>query len=185
MGHRNPRWIAHVALVLLAVTAAAGPAAAQPAAAPRGGRGGPSVLVQVGVGEARLIESNATGLGVAAETVEAVKQVASEGRATFDKRRAEISEVQQRLDALLKEDLPDEEALLRETRLLAQAWAAALEGRMRTSLEIRKLLTADQRKKLTALRNARRGPVRRAAPPPGAGGQRPQQTVPKAPAPAE
>jgi len=105
-----------------------------------------------GAPEALLAERNAESLGLDAKTVAAVKALAEEARASASKNRDEFQKSVRKMNQLLGAPLPDAEALDRQANELGSVWSAGWKARLHTSLQVRELLTAEQRLKLAELR---------------------------------
>lgn len=149
-----------LALGAFAVSLAVPPAVlAQPAA---GGRFPP------GRPEARLIEQNAEKLGLDAETVAAVRKLADASREQDEKRLEATRKASARLRELLDQELPDEAALLEQAEVISKAGSEAQRQRLRNTVQVRALLTPEQRAKFMEIRREAR-PPRPGGPRPGGG----------------
>jgi Spy/CpxP family protein refolding chaperone len=137
----------YLAVTVVAVVSAAGLTQAQVAR-----RGAPGPIRMAGAVEAQLVERNAEQLGVDADTLAAVKAAGEAGRAAASVHVEALGKARERLEKLLQSELPDEKALVAAADSMGQAWTQNLQERMRTSVKIRMLLTAEQRVKLAALR---------------------------------
>jgi Spy/CpxP family protein refolding chaperone len=106
-----------------------------------------------GAPEAFLVDRNAESLGLDAKTVAAVKALAEEARASASKNRDEFQAAVREMNALLAGDLPNGEAVDRQADELARVWGSGLKARLHTSVRVRELLTAEQRRQLGELRS--------------------------------
>jgi Spy/CpxP family protein refolding chaperone len=139
-------------LVAAAALAVAGVATAQGGA--EAGAPGPGASF-AGVGEARWLERHASELGLDEKTLASVRRIGEEARSAAGRRMDELRAEGRRLSEKLAEELPDEAALTKQAELVGRVWTQALEERIRTSVELRKLLTPEQRKKAAELRRQR------------------------------
>ncbi len=149
-------------LVAAAALGVAGVAAAQGGAEAGAGAPGPGAGF-AGVGEARWLERHASELGLDEKTLASVRAIGEEARSAASRRMDELRAEGRRLSEKLVEEVPDEAALTKQVELVGRVWTQALEERIRTSVELRKLLTPEQRKKAAELRRQR---------PPGLAGSR-------------
>lgn len=124
-----------LALTALAVTATAGPG--------KRGHGG---------GLARAID----GLELDAETRTSIDDILAAARSDREGRREVVREARQEMRALLASDASDE-AILAQADTLAALKAEVHDARLATLLEVRALLTPDQRQVLAEQRRERRG----------------------------
>ena len=162
------RILAGIALAAVALVVAAA-ALAQDADEDAEAKTGPVFnLRAAGPQEARMIERHAEALSLAPETLEAIEALGSRSQADTLAVAEQMSELRQKMGRLMAQDLPDAGVLARDADELGRLWAVALKGRVRTSLEIRELLTPEQRQKLSELRRAqpRRAPAGRNLGPP-------------------
>ncbi len=148
-----------IALLTVVAAVAIGPVWVERAHAQRSAATGP--LQQAGAPEAEIIEANADALGLDADTLVAVKATAEAGRTAAKEQFEAMGESRKRIQALLREPLPDAAALLKEVDVLGSARTENMRSRVRTSLKIRSLLTEEQRTKFAELRTQR--PERRGA----------------------
>lgn len=119
----------------------------------RGPRGGPSH----DRGPERFLEEHADELGLDAETRRAIEKVIEESRERAEAGREASKADHEKMRALLQQPMPDEKAVM---ELVESSNAGRLEqkkNRMEAMLEIRKLLTDEQRAQLVGIREARRG----------------------------
>lgn len=132
------------------------PAAAQPAedrspppwhAGPGHHRGRPSLD--------RILERHAERLGLDAATQERIAALAAEANAETDALRERLHELHGAMRSLLREERPDEEAVMRQAERIGEAETEVRKQRLRTMLRIRKLLTPEQRRELVEIHRER------------------------------
>jgi len=117
-----------------------------------------------GVAEARLVERNAKRLELDEKTLAAVQALATEAGAREEKLNKQMRDERLMLRDLLNEELPEEAALMKQVKVVSDLGVEIQKQQMETTLRVRKLLTAEQRKELMELRKNVRQPRRRRQP---------------------
>ena len=117
-----------------------------------------------GVAEVRLVERNAKRLELDEKTLAAVQALATEAGAREEKLNKQTREERLKLRDLLNEELPEEAALMKQVKVVSDLGIEIQKHQMATTLRLRKLLTAEQRKELMELRKNVRQPRRRRQP---------------------
>jgi Spy/CpxP family protein refolding chaperone len=117
-----------------------------------------------GVAEVRLVERNAERLELDEKTIAAVKALGTEAGDREEKLSKQMREERLKLRDLLNEELPEEAALMKQVKVVSDLGIEIQKHQMETTLRVRKLLTAEQRKELMELRKNVRQPRRRRQP---------------------
>lgn len=128
-------------LLLLAGLALALPAQARPGGFGRGGPGGP----------ARLIERHAEELGIDEATLAEIDAIVEASRAEADAIYEEHRAAREAMHALLEQDEPDVDAVMRHADTMGVIDVRKHKHRLKTLLAIRAKLTPEQRSRLSAL----------------------------------
>jgi Spy/CpxP family protein refolding chaperone len=128
------------AFVAAALLAPAGGAGAEPPG-PGGRRHGPPPID-------RVLDRHAEELGLDDAVREQVGAIAARSRETEEPLRAALRAARDELHALLRQDAPDADAVMRQADAVGAAETALHKQRLRTLLEVRALLTPEQRAKL-------------------------------------
>ena len=145
-------------LALLAGVAVASTGFAQaPFEGPRGGGrpggfGGPPP----GTGPERFIEEHAAQLGLDEETLQAMGQIVDESREKAQELHAELRDMHREMRDLLSQDAPDASAVMQQAEAIGQAETALHKRRLAALLEIRAMLTEEQRAELARIREETR-----------------------------
>jgi Spy/CpxP family protein refolding chaperone len=148
-------------LMLVFAGAAAGQDQWPPPRPPHGGppggpphhRGGPPPLEHV-------LERNAERLGLDAATEAEIRAISSASRAEGERIRESLDAAHREMRALLSADAPDESAVMQQVERIGALETEAHKSRLRGMLQIRALLTPEQRAVLVEIhkeRRARRG----------------------------
>jgi len=147
-----------------------GAALAQPGPPPHRGphHGGPPLD--------RFVERHGDRLGLDEETRAAIDAIVEQSRAEGEGLREEREAAYRELHSLLEQDTPDESAVMRQVDRVGEVGTRGHKHRLKTMLEIRALLTPEQRQQLVEIREeerdkrgGRRGKregLRRRGPPP-------------------
>jgi len=106
-------------------------------------------------GPERFIEEHAEELGLSAETREAMEEIAADSRARSEELREASSADRDAMHALMKEPLPDEDAVMKLSDKMSANHREMKKSRLEAMLEIRKLLTEEQRAKLVEIRESK------------------------------
>ena len=109
-----------------------------------------------GHGGARFIEHHAEQLGLDDATREAIQAVVAGSAEENSAAREELREAQGAMRALLQEPLPDTTAVMNQADLINEIRGDMHKARLATVLEIRALLSEEQREMLVALMEERR-----------------------------
>jgi Spy/CpxP family protein refolding chaperone len=117
----------------------AGPALAQPRPDPGGH------------GIERLLERNAERLQLDDATRGKIRSLAEAGRERSAPQREALRQLHEEMHALLTSDAPELDAVLAKAEQLGAAETALHKERLRTMLEIRALLTPEQRRELVRI----------------------------------
>jgi Spy/CpxP family protein refolding chaperone len=99
-----------------------------------------------------FIEQHAERLGLDQQTVDAIRAVIERSRASSETLRADVSAAHGELRELLHRDTPDEAAVMQQAEKIGALETEASKNRLRAVLEIRKMLTAEQRRELDRIR---------------------------------
>jgi Spy/CpxP family protein refolding chaperone len=113
----------------------------------------------------RFIEEHAERLGLDGETLDSIQSIVESSRVRADDLHAEVRELHRQMHELLRQDAPDEAAVMQHADAIGQAETEMHKHRLATMLEIRALLTPEQRQELVRLREdfrERRGELREA-----------------------
>jgi Spy/CpxP family protein refolding chaperone len=109
-----------------------------------------------------FIEENAESLGLNDETLSAIRSIVAESKDTGDQLHSELRELHKGMKALLSQGTPDESAVMKQVDAIGAAEVEMQRHRLGTMLEIRALLTPEQREEMTRLREDSRGRWRHA-----------------------
>lgn len=135
-----------------------------------------AVLTLAGVGFARpphgspdsdrdpgaFIEENAEALGLEGETLSAIRSIVEQSKAKGDQLHARLHELREEMKALLAQSAPDEATVMKQIETIGAVETEMHKHRLGTMLEIRALLTPEQREEMTRLRDESRGRWRHA-----------------------
>jgi Spy/CpxP family protein refolding chaperone len=135
-----------VGCALLASLLAPGTSLAQPPGPPRG-HGPPP-----GPHPERFIEQHAERLGLEAETLEAIERIVHESRERGEGLRRELRDAHREMRERLSRDAPDESAIMEQAEVIGSLELEERKNRLRGTLEIRALLTPEQRQELVRIR---------------------------------
>jgi Spy/CpxP family protein refolding chaperone len=105
-----------------------------------------------GLAEARLMQEKAEVLELSEETLAALEAVIVEVRPEDEKLREGRQAALAKVNALLSESLPDEEAVMRASDALGAIANQSRELKLRCSLKVRSLLTTEQLTKFMEIR---------------------------------
>jgi Spy/CpxP family protein refolding chaperone len=153
----------------------AGPVSAQPKGPPpQGGPPhGPPPLD-------RVLEDHAEELGIDEETLDAISELVEATRPELDKKHEEIRDLRRGFHELLGVDEPDRDLVLQQIEIIGEAEIALHKLEIEMLMDIRSMLTAEQRAALEEFVKERggrdgdrRGPPPRGGPPPRDGDPRP------------
>jgi Spy/CpxP family protein refolding chaperone len=103
-----------------------------------------------------LLERHAERLGLEPATLAQIRGVADAARPEHERLSDELHALRLEMRALLGEDAPDPEAVMRQADRIGAAETALDKHRLATLLEIRALLTPDQRGELVRIYEERR-----------------------------
>jgi len=103
-----------------------------------------------------FLERNAEELGLDDETTEAIQQVLEEGRKRARGLDDAMHEARLVMRDLLRKDLPDEATVMRQAEVIGELEIERNKHRLATLIEIRSLLTPEQREMLAGRREERR-----------------------------
>jgi Spy/CpxP family protein refolding chaperone len=104
-----------------------------------------------------VLERHADRLGLDEATRAKVRAVAEAARPEGDRLREDLHAAHGEMRALLGQDAPDEAAVLAQAERIGAAETALQKQRLRTMLEIRALLTPEQRAELVKIHEERKG----------------------------
>ena len=104
-----------------------------------------------------FIEENAEALGLDDETLGAIRSIVEESKDKGDQLHSELRELHKGMKALLSQGTPDESAVMQQVDSIGAAEVEMHKHRLGTMLEIRSLLTPEQREEMTRLRDDSRG----------------------------
>jgi len=154
-----------VSLYLLAVLALVGqPALARPPGhGPGGGKHGPPPLD-------RVLEKHAEELGIDDETLDAIAELVEATRPELDKKHDEIRDLRKGFHELLGADEPDRELVLQQIETIGEAEIELHKLEIEMLLDIRSMLTPEQRAALEEFVKERGGPKDHHRGPPPHGG---------------
>ncbi|RIL04589.1 MAG: hypothetical protein DCC71_13655, partial [Proteobacteria bacterium] len=99
----------------------------------------------------RLLDRHASELELTDEQRDRVSAIAERARETEAPLRDGLRARRDELHALLRTDAPDTDAVLAQADRVGEAETALHKQRLRTLLEVRAILTPEQREKLTAI----------------------------------
>jgi Spy/CpxP family protein refolding chaperone len=142
----NRRTLITAALVLIPFIAVSGTVLAQRGFGPPG-KGDPM---------GGFLERNAEELGLDDETTEAIQQVLEEGRERARGLDGALQEAHRVMRDLLRQDVPDKVTVMRQAEVIGELETERQKHRLSTLIEIRSLLTPEQRELLVDRREARR-----------------------------
>lgn len=145
----NRRTLITAALVLVPFIAVSGSVLAQRGFGPPGPPGGGDPM-------GKFLERNAEELGLDEETTEAIQQVLEEGRERARGLDDALREAHMVMRDLLGQDVPDEATVMRQAEVIGEFEIERQKHRLSTLIEIRSLLTPEQRELLVGRREARR-----------------------------
>jgi len=117
-------------------------------------------------GPQRFLEEHADELGLDSETRAAIEKIIEDSRERAEANREAGKTDHEDMRSLLQESMPDEKAVMDLVESTSERRLEQRKNRMGAMLEIRKLLTDEQRSELVRLREARRaarggfGPMR-------------------------
>lgn len=117
-----------------------------------GGRGGPPR----GAGPDRFIEEHAAQLGLDDETLQAIDGVVEESRERGRELSEDLREMHREMRDLLSQDAPEKSAVMQQAEAIGQAETELHKHRLAALLEIRAMLTEEQRAELTRIREETR-----------------------------
>jgi Spy/CpxP family protein refolding chaperone len=103
-----------------------------------------------------LLERHAERLGLDAETLATIRAAADASRPEHERLAEELHALRLEMRALLSEDAPDPDAVMRLADRVGAAETALDKHRLATLLEIRALLTPEQRRELVRIHEERR-----------------------------
>jgi Spy/CpxP family protein refolding chaperone len=99
-----------------------------------------------------LIEEHAEQLGLDEATLEAIGKIVDEARAEGRELRGELRSAHGEMRALLSQDEPDEAAVMKQAETIGELETELQKHRLRSVLQIRALLTPEQREELVRIR---------------------------------
>lgn len=111
-------------------------------------------------GPAGFIEKYAERLEIDETTRGTIRRIVEEARTRGQEIRASLDQARAEMRNLLTQDSPDDTAVMRQTEKIGALRVERRKNRLRAMLQIRALLTPQQRQALTALREQER-PYRR------------------------
>jgi Spy/CpxP family protein refolding chaperone len=103
-----------------------------------------------------ILERNAERLGLDAETLEKIRTAADASRPEHERLEGELHALRREMWTLLSEDAPEPEAVMQLADRVGAAELALDKHRLGTLLEIRALLTPEQRRELVRIHEERR-----------------------------
>jgi Spy/CpxP family protein refolding chaperone len=109
-----------------------------------------------GGGPDQFIEEHASRLGLDDETLEAIDQIVDESREKAQGLRAGLRGMHREMRDLLSQDTPDESAVMQQAEAIGQAETELHKHRLEALLQIRAMLTEEQRAELTRIRKETR-----------------------------
>jgi Spy/CpxP family protein refolding chaperone len=104
----------------------------------------------------QILERHAERLGLDAETLARIRAAADASRPEHERLAGELHALRLEMRTLLSADAPDREAVLRQADRIGAAETALDKHRLLTLLEIRALLTPEQRRELVRIHEERR-----------------------------
>ena len=99
-------------------------------------------------GPHEIIRDNAAALGISAETLDAILDLARDARAGREIVLAEVQRARAELELLLRETTPDIEVVYEAIRVLGDAEVALRQYDISVLIDMRAMLTAEQREAL-------------------------------------
>jgi Spy/CpxP family protein refolding chaperone len=107
-------------------------------------------------GPGSLLEEHADELDLDEETREAIRDVVQRSRASHEELRDELRGLHRQMKGLLSEDAPDESTVMALADRIGLLETSLHKHRLAAMLEIRSVLTPEQRERLTELREEKR-----------------------------
>jgi Spy/CpxP family protein refolding chaperone len=104
----------------------------------------------------RVLEKHAERLQLSEPTRAEIRRVADESRGEEEAHFERLRELNREMRQILRQDTPDEDAVMRKADEIGAAKTADQKHRLRTMLEIRALLTPAQRAELVKIYEERR-----------------------------
>ena len=104
----------------------------------------------------RVLEEHAERLQLSDETRASIRRIADASRDEAEAHREQMRELHEQLREILRQDTPDEDAVMRKADEIGAAETALQKQRLHTMLEIRALLTPAQRAELVKIYEERR-----------------------------
>ena len=104
----------------------------------------------------RFVERHGDRLGLDEETRAAIDAIVERSRAEGEGLREEREAAYRELRSLLEQDMPDEAAVMRQADRTGEVGTRGRKHRLKTQLEIRALLTPEQRRQLVEIRKEER-----------------------------
>jgi Spy/CpxP family protein refolding chaperone len=98
-----------------------------------------------------MLDRHASELGLGDDQRERVRAIAEAARETEAPLRETLRARREELYALLRADAPDTDRVMAQAERVGEAETALHKQRLRTLLEVRAILTPEQREKLTAI----------------------------------
>ncbi len=93
----------------------------------------------------RFLQRNAEDLGIDEETLEAIVAIAENSREEFTELKQELAEAKEGLGTLLDADEPNRRSVMAQVETLGRAEIAMRQAHLTTLMDIRALLTPEQR----------------------------------------
>lgn len=109
----------------------------------RAGRGGPPLV--------RTAEKHAARLGLDAEVVEQIHGISQTGHAERQALHGQLRSMHDELRSMLETDEPDEARILEQAERIGALDVALHKSRLRSMLQVRKLLTPEQLRELVKI----------------------------------
>jgi Spy/CpxP family protein refolding chaperone len=103
-----------------------------------------------------ILERHAERLGLDAATLAKIRAAADASRPEHERLEAELHALRQEMWTLLSEDAPEHDAVMRLADRVGAAETALDKHRLATLLEVRALLTPEQRRELVRIHEERR-----------------------------
>ena len=110
-----------------------------------------------GSAEGRIMKRNAEALGLSEEVIAKIDAVIEAGTAEETKIREQTTAAISELNEILKENLPSEKELLAAADKIGKSASASRRLKMKSLIEMRSLLTPEQREKFMELRKKAAG----------------------------
>jgi len=104
-----------------------------------------------------FMEEHAKELNLDSETLAAIREIVDESRGKGDQLHAKLREMHEQMRKLLEQNEPDEAEVMRQVDAIGDAETEMHRHRLATMLQIRALLTSEQREAMTRLRDESRG----------------------------